>query len=192
MPPAMRPSALILSASAEAKEASLTRLGARTLIEAHVAAFRRAQLTEIAVVWRGDGHELPAGCGNVRVVLQPEADATAFDSLVLGLFALDRAPVLVLPSATDLVDDDTLEMLVAEAHDVPHAFAIVPRFGDRHGHPVALLRAGVEAVVRDAAQRPGLHRLDRLLASWPSVRPLDVCDEAVARLFPRPQTRSRP
>lgn len=178
------PCALILASADGGREAALARVGARTLVEAHVLSFRRVGVRDIAVVWHAQADELPAGCGNVRVVLHPESDASMFDALVLGLFALDRVPVLVLPVANDLVDDDTLEMLADEARDVPQASAVVPRFGDRHGHPVALLRAGVDWVVRDALAKDGVHRLDRLLGHWPGVRPLDVSDEGVARSFP--------
>ncbi len=182
MPP---PCALLLSASPEEKEGSLVHVASTTLLEAHVGALRRAQVAEIAIAWAGEAHEVPPGCGSVTVVLQPDWRATMFDSLVLGLFALGRGPVLVLPSTNDLVDDDTLEILVAETQDAPDAMAIVPRYGDQHGHPVALSWEAIEAVVRDAVDPHGIHRLDRLLAHWPRVRPVDVSDEAVTRTFPR-------
>lgn len=184
------PCGLILAAGLGRRmgmDKALLRLGAHSLVEEHVAAFRRAGVVDITVVRRVDAVDLPLGCGNVRVVLQPEPDASMFDSLVLGLFAVNRQPVLVLPVDNDLVGEDTLEMLVEEAWDAAASHAVVPRYGDRHGHPVVLFRGGVDALVRDAADPAGLHRLDRNLARWGlGVRPLDVSDDAVTRDFDVP------
>jgi CTP:molybdopterin cytidylyltransferase MocA len=188
MSPPPRPCGLILAAGRGrrmgGRDKAMLAIGGHTLIEEHVASFRRAGINDIAVVRRTDAAELPASVGNVRVVLQPQDDATMFDSLVLGLFALDRAPVLVLPVDNDLLGEDTVDLLVAEAMDETATHAVVPRYGDRHGHPVVLFREGVDAIVRDAAAHRGAHRLDKLLDEWSGgVRPLDVTDDAVTRDF---------
>jgi len=189
------PCALVLAAGQGrrmGRDKALLKLGGRTLVEEHVDALRRAGCDDIAIARRQDAAPLPSGLGAVTVVIQPERDAPMFDSLVLGLFALSAAPVLVIPVDNDLVGDDTLEMLVAEANDASATHAVVPRFGDRNGHPVVLFQPGIDAVVLDAANPEGEHRLDRLLSSWGrGVRPFDTGDEAVCRDFDTPADLAR-
>jgi CTP:molybdopterin cytidylyltransferase MocA len=170
------------------RDKALLRLGPRTLVEEHVATLRRAGVGPIAVLRRRDAATLPAGVGAVNVVLQPREEATQFDSLVLGLFALGRAPVVVLPVDNDLLRDDTLSRALDAARRAEGHRAIVPQFGGKSGHPVVLLRPGVDAVIRDADDPHGVHRLDHLLARWAeAVVPCAVDDDAVVRDFDRPE-----
>ena len=170
------------------RDKALLPIGSHTLVEEHVQAFRQAGVNDIAVVRRAGAHDLPRRVGDVRVVLQPRQDATMFDSLVLGLFALERAPVLVLPVDNDLIGDDTLAMLVERAREDSATHALTPRFGGHRGHPVVLYRAGINAVVRDAGDPEGVHRLDLLLDRWTGgVATIDVTDDAVVRDFDTPE-----
>jgi CTP:molybdopterin cytidylyltransferase MocA len=110
----------------------------------------------------------------------------------MGLFALNRTPVLVLPVENDLVGDDTLEVLVEEALDEAATHAVVPRHANVFGYPVVLFAGGVDAVVRDASDPHGSHLLERLLTRWAhGVRPLDVVDDAVARTYELPREFAR-
>jgi hypothetical protein len=115
----------------------------------------------------------------VRVVLETRLEAGPFDEIVTGLFALERAPALVMPVSHGVVQVETLAMLVEEVRDYPLASAIVPRFGHHTGYPVALTRPGIDRLVRDAAASDGRHDLDALLATWFGVRTLDVADRTV-------------
>lgn len=185
------PSAIVLAAGRGermGRDKALLPIGSHTLVEEHVQAFRQAGVNDIAVVRRAGAHDLPRRVGDVRVVLQPRQDATMFDSLVLGLFALERAPVLVLPVDNDLIGDDTLAMLVERAREDSATHALTPRFGGHRGHPVVLYRAGINAVVRDAGDPEGVHRLDLLLDRWTGgVATIDVTDDAVVRDFDTPE-----
>ena len=170
------------------RDKALLPIGGHTLVEEHVEAFRRAGVQDIAVVRRAGARDLPRRVGAVHVVLQPREDASMFDSLVLGLFALDRAPALVLPVDNDLVGDDTLAMLVEQAQGESATHALVPRYAGHRGHPVLLYRTGVDAVVRDAGDPEGVHRLDLLLDRWTGgVATVDVTDDAVTRDFDTPE-----
>lgn len=192
MNPERRPCAIILAAGHErrhhGRDRALLQLGPRTLVEEHIDAFRRAGIHEVAVVRRAGAADLPRRIGDVRVVMQPRDDASVFDSLVLGLFALERWPVLVLPVDNDLVGDDTLETLVGLARNERSLTAAVPRFEARNGHPVVLFRDAIDGVIRDASDPEGLHQLDQLLLRWaPRVKTVDVTDDAVTRDFDTPE-----
>lgn len=188
--PPRSPCAIVLATgtNGRGRDKALLPIGGHTLVEEHVQAFRQAGVRDIAVVRQASARELPRRVGNVRVVLQPRENATTFDSLVLGLFALDRAPVLVLPVDSDLIGDDTLAMLVERAKVDASIHAFAPRFGGRRGHPVLLYRAGVNAIVRDAGDPEGVHQLDLLLDRWTGgVATVDVTDDAVTRDFDTPE-----
>lgn len=185
------PAGLVLAAGRGqrmGRDKALIRLGARTLVEEHVGLLRRGGVGLVAVVRRREATTLPSGVGAVHLVLQPREEATQFDSLVLGLFAVERAPVVVLPVDNDLVDDDTLARLLEEARQAPAKRAVVAYFDGHPGHPVVLLRDGVDAVIRDAGDPHGVHRLDHLLEKWgDAVVRCAVDDDAVTRDFDLPE-----
>lgn len=176
------PCALLLALAQRAPggDPALQRLGSRTHVEEHVTALRRAGIDHIAIVRHADDPPLPAEVGGVKVVLQPEREADSFDSLVLGLFALDASPVLVLPVRNEVLGEQTLSLLARRSVEGGPAPALVPRFGGRTGHPTVLLKTGIEQVVLDAVDPDGRHDLDPLLESWSTqLKTVDVDDDAV-------------
>lgn len=157
-------------------------------LEDHVEALRRAGLHDVTVVRRADAPALPDSLESVRVVLMPVAWGSPHEALVAGLFAAGRAPLLVLPGELDVVDDDTLEQLVRAGRQARAAYAVVPVASDRRSPPFVLTARGIEAIVRDAVDRQGVHSLDALLAQWSaSLVELRGADDAPAlRLLPPP------
>lgn len=192
--PADRPCALILAAGngpRRSGDRALLRIGHHTLIEEHIDAFRRAGVKTIAVVRRDVTPLLPNGVGPVQVVVQLRDDASAFDSLVLGIFALPRSPTFVLSADNDLLGDDTLELLVEAVGSEQRPKAVAPRFQGRPGWPVLLFPEAIDAIVRDAVDPDGIHNLDRLLNRMRGgVQYLDVVDDAVVREFDVPHVLS--
>jgi CTP:molybdopterin cytidylyltransferase MocA len=149
-------------------------------VELHVDALKRAGVDQIALVTGAGGNSAAARMKDVRVVLHSGAWNSSFDEIVLGLFALERAPVLVLPANHELISDETLRLLVSEAQAETASHAVVPFHGERPGYPVVLFQAGVDAAIREAALPYGVHQLDALLQSWrDGVRTLPVTDESV-------------
>lgn len=159
-----------------------------TLIEEHVEALRRVGLHDVTVVRRAGAPALPDSLGSVRVVLMPAAWDSAHEALVVGLFAAGRAPLLVLPLELELIDDDTLEQLVSAGRQARSAHAVVPVGSDERGRPFVLTARGIEAIVRDAVDRRGVHSLEALLAQWSaSLVELPAAGDALGyRLQPPP------
>lgn len=182
------PAALLLALDApDGHDRALQPIGGHTLIEEHVRALRLAGVKNIAVVRRAGARDLPHRVGDVSVVLQPFVDATELDSIVLGLFALGDAPVVVMPVELDLVGDDTLELVVAQAAREAATHAFAPSYAGRQGFPVLLYRTAIGAVIRDANDPDGVHDLRHLLERWTGgVALVDVTDDAVVREFNAP------
>jgi len=97
-----------------------------SLLEAHVQAFRRAHVDDIAIVRPARDAEPSSKLGRVQLVLHSSAWKDAFDEIVLGLFALGRGPVLVLPFAHSPVSEETLEVIFRTAAKGSATHAIVP------------------------------------------------------------------
>jgi len=136
------------------------------VLRQRIDALHLAGFEEVAVVASSGGSSL-AGLPGVRVVLHSGAWKSAFDEIVLGLFALDRDPVLVLPATHDALDDDFLAKLALEAARGSKARALVFERAGR-GTPILLFRAGIDAIVREAANPQGMRALDQILRSWAS------------------------
>lgn len=154
--------------------------GDSSLIGAHVAALRRAGVEQIALVAGSGSGTAAAKEKDVRVVLHSGAWNSAFDEIVLGLFALDTAPVLVLPIEHEVVGDETLAQLVGEAESGTASHAVVPVHGLQTGYPIVLFRAGVDAIIKEAANPSGQRRFDAIIQSWrDGVRSLTVADDTV-------------
>src|SRR3954468_15471463 len=114
--------------------------GDASLIAAHVAALRSAGVGQIALVAGAGSGSAAAREKDVRVVLHSGAWNSAFDEIVLGLFALEAAPVLVLPVEHEVVSVATLEQLVGEAESATASHAVVPVHGVQTGYPIVLFR----------------------------------------------------
>src|SRR5580704_7775073 len=74
----------------------------------HVAALKRAGVDQIALVVSAGTGGAASRLKDVRIVLHSGAWNSPFDEIVLGLFALERAPVLLLPVDHEVVSDDIL------------------------------------------------------------------------------------
>jgi CTP:molybdopterin cytidylyltransferase MocA len=159
-------------------------LGGTTLLEAHVQSLRRAHIRDIAVVQPAAEATPGDRLGDVQLILMPHGWFTPFDALVMGLFAIDRRPVLIMPADHDVVADGTLDRLIAEATRAHATHALIPTFNGQRGYPVVLFPAGVEALVREAANPNGHRQLDTLLDHWSGgVRDFPVTDHAVTQDF---------
>jgi CTP:molybdopterin cytidylyltransferase MocA len=149
-------------------------------LTAHIDSLRRAGIDTIALVASTGAGAAVGKLAQVRVVLHSGLWNSPFDEIVLGLFALERAPVLVMPVDHEVISDETLSLLVHEAARSTTSHAIVPFHHERSGYPVVLFQSGVDAVVREAANPNGMRRLDQLIRSWQSgVQSLPVADETV-------------
>jgi len=150
----------------------------------HVAALKRAGCDQVALVGSTGSSSAASRLKDVRVVLHSGAWDSPFDEIVLGLFALERSPVLILPVDHQIISDHTLALLMAEAENGAASHAIVPFHGQRSGYPIVLFRTGIEAVIREAGKPSGLRRFDAVLQSWKEgVRVLSVADDTVAGEF---------
>jgi hypothetical protein len=150
---------------------SLAVAGAAALHEtasltAQVAALKRAGVDQIALVISAGTKSAATRLKDVRIVLHSGAWNSAFDEIVLGLFALERAPVLLLPADYETLSDETLAVIMAEANEETASHALVPFRDGRSSFPVVLFKAGVEAAIREAARPHGIHRLESLIDSW--------------------------
>jgi molybdenum cofactor cytidylyltransferase len=112
----------------------------------------------------------------VRRVVNPNPERGMFSSILIGLAAEDGDPILVLPGDMPFVKAETVTAVLNEATRTGRI--VSPRFGGRHGHPVAfpgilkaeILKADVASTLATVlrahdAQRtsievsdPGVHR----------------------------------
>ena len=168
MDSSVRPAALLYVASVEAGGTEpFIDLNERMLIAEHLAAFRRAGVRDIALVRAGaPGGPLPGDLSGTCLVQCPSRWSSALELVSLGLFALDHAPVFVMPVQEVPATETTLTRLISALSHAPPTRALVPRFHDRRGYPVLLLRPGVDEVVRETIKTDGAKDLDSLLGHW--------------------------
>jgi len=112
----------------------------------------------------------------VRRVVNPNPERGMFSSILIGLAAEDGDPILVLPGDMPFVKTETVTAVLHEATSTGRI--VSPRFGGRHGHPVAFpgsLRA--EILKADVAST-----LAAVLAAHHARRAsIDVSDPGVHR-----------
>ena len=110
---------------------------------------------EVAVVLRPGGEALLGDCrrlGEVRVVYNADADRGQMSSLQTGLAAVAGEAVLFSPVDYAHVKDETVRRVAGN-----EAAAVVqPAFAGKHGHPVRVSRAVVDALL--AAETGGAAR----------------------------------
>ena len=174
----------VLWTGAPVVASATTGLGGRSLIEAHVHSLRRAHVRDIAIVQPVAEGALSDRLSDVQLVLMPHGWFTPFDALVMGLFAVDRRPVLIMPADHDVISPETLMQLMREAVTPQVTHALIPTFHGERGYPVILFPEGVDALVREAAKPQGRHQLSELLDQWTSgVRNLAVSDQRVTQEY---------
>jgi CTP:molybdopterin cytidylyltransferase MocA len=174
----------VIMASNPGAEPWASTLGGRSTLEEHVASLRRAHIGDIAVIQPLDAPALPPRLGGLHLILQPPEWSGAFSALVLGLFAIERETVLIIPADHEVIADQTMRQIVLEARHGRVSHALVPTFHQRRGYPVVLFRAGIEAIVREAARPCGARQLESLLDLWSTnVCALAVTDDAVTHEF---------
>jgi molybdenum cofactor cytidylyltransferase len=71
----------------------------------------------------------------VRRVVNPNPERGMFSSILIGLAAEEGDPILVLPGDMPFVKAETVTAVLNEATRTGRI--VSPRFGGRHGHPVA-------------------------------------------------------
>jgi CTP:molybdopterin cytidylyltransferase MocA len=168
--------------------------GDRSLLEAWVARFLAAGVTEIAVVLGAEMEAIRANSPDLAglrwVCNQQAADTGPRESLLLGIDALEAsAPLWFVPVDVPVVSADVLEQVrdayqakAADGGDQP--LAALPSYRGNHGHPVL---AGPDLVKRLFEGERG-DRIDELL-SWATRRlvVVDVDDLRVVGNMNRPQ-----
>jgi CTP:molybdopterin cytidylyltransferase MocA len=113
--------------------------------------------------------------------VQGDADAPMFDSVRVGLQAIRaehrKRSVLLHPADHPAVNPETVRCIVAEAA-LHSRHAIVPRCGERGGHPV-LIPANLHTRIVDSSGEMGLRGF--WSANPDGFRPLAIDDHAMTR-----------
>ena len=130
------------------------RIGGESLLERAVSVLRAGGVERIAVVLPPPEHggaDLPAGVRGVRGVHNPTPESGPCASAFLGLEALEQdAPVdlLVLHHVDHAaVEAADVAIVLSAAREAPAGTArVIPTSAGRGGHPIAVLRPGVEAI----------------------------------------------
>ncbi len=128
------------------------------------------------------------------VVINPAVDRGPFSSLQLALHHLAGEDASVPGAFVQPVDmpcaSRDVYAALAAATEAPNAFAAVPTWRARGGHPVCMTPRGVAAVIR----APACARLDELLRAWGSERVLRVAvnDPSVCANWNTPADVSAP
>lgn len=159
-----------------AAKALLDADGAPFLVRA-VEALRNGGCDPVLVVLPSEGsgeEERLATAAGARVLRNPEPGDGPLSSLQLALASpafqgAGEAALLVLPVDHPGVRASTVRALVEEAGEAPGAEVVLPRFGDRRGHPT-LFRGRALAELRD----PGLAQGARTVVRRDSSRVLEV------------------
>jgi molybdenum cofactor cytidylyltransferase len=139
---------------------------ATTLLEAGIA--------PVVIVGRPGDAALRAavnGLAAVRLVANPEPDRGQLSSLQAGLGALDPSAGAALVTLVDvpLVAGATVERLV-HAWVRSGAPLIRPERGGRHGHPIVVARAVIDALLEASSARTTREVLEPFLAEALDVR----------------------
>jgi CTP:molybdopterin cytidylyltransferase MocA len=106
---------------------------------------------EVVVVLRPGGEALLGDCrrlGEARVVYNPDAERGQLSSLQTGLAAVDGEAVLFSPVDYAHAREETVRLVAAGGS----AMVRQPEFEGRHGHPVWVRRAVVEALLAEPVE----------------------------------------
>lgn len=119
--------------------------GDGTIIDKLLTAWTGSNVAETIVVIRGDDHELTAACKNFRVrVVHPDRDPRDMkESVQCGLQEIasifapaDGDRCFVAPADLPTLSSAIIDRLIATESD--QNSIVVPRFGDRIGHPALI------------------------------------------------------
>jgi molybdenum cofactor cytidylyltransferase len=163
--------------------------GERNVLEATLAALRDGGVPTVLVVIAADG---PLGAWapppGVRAVVNTEPQRGMLSSILAGLAALDSEgmaadPLLVCPADLPALRAGTVARLLA-VHRAAGG-VVVPRQGNRRGHPL-LISPGWQARIPELARHEGgLRRLLELAAG--AVRQVEVDDPGCVRDVDTPE-----
>ncbi len=159
----------------------------KTVIEQLLIALCRPEIVAVYVVVRPDDVELQSALNRTAaiIVIPDHEPSDMRDSVELGLRAIRKRfnPVdndgwLLIPADHPLVEPEVLDGLLRR-WSIGDCQALIPKFGDRRGHPT-LLRWSLAAQVEQLPCDVGINHLLRsspdLVTEWPTDRESVLAD----------------
>lgn len=138
----------------------LLPLGSGCIIEHTISRFIEAGFSDIVVVVGHRREELIPVLNKlkVQIVINEEYDQTdMLESVKLGLRVMpaDTRGVLLCPADIPMIDPETIKE-IADTGKESDAFAIIPSFEGRRGHPILFGRRMVEEILKYRGEN-GIH-----------------------------------